>query len=66
MDGDLDQATHFYQDALIREAPVSLINGAIYDLQELLTILPNYPHAQAMQAFLESVRYWTLANFRGI
>ena len=54
VEGDLDQAKYFYQDALTQEAPLPRINEAIHDLQDLLTILPNYPHAQEMQDFLES------------
>ncbi|MEO0533181.1 MAG: tetratricopeptide repeat protein [Cyanobacteria bacterium P01_A01_bin.123] len=50
----LDKGKHFYQEALSREAPVLFLKGAIQDLQDLLTIFPNYPHAQEMKGFLES------------
>ncbi|NEP19303.1 MAG: tetratricopeptide repeat protein, partial [Leptolyngbya sp. SIO4C1] len=49
----LDRAKHFYQDALSQRPSTFLISEAIQDLQDLLTIFPNYPSAEEIQIFLQ-------------
>ncbi|MEM9819224.1 MAG: tetratricopeptide repeat protein, partial [Cyanobacteria bacterium P01_D01_bin.6] len=49
-----DKAKKFYQEAFSRRAPIPRLKAATQDLQDLLSIFPNYPHAQEMKGFLES------------
>ena len=50
-----DKAKQLYQEIVSKEAPLLYIREAIRDLQNLLTIFPNYPHAQEIEGFLQSV-----------
>ena len=50
-----NKAKQLYQKVACKEAPLLYIREAISDLQNLLTIFPNYPHAQEMEGFLQSV-----------
>ncbi len=52
--GDVAQAKHLYQDALAKEPPAERIKDAIRDLEDLLTVLPNFPQAQDLCSHLKS------------
>jgi len=49
-----EKATHLYQQVLSSKASRHYIHMAITDLQDLLTIFPNYQQAAAMKSYLES------------
>ncbi|MBC7250471.1 MAG: hypothetical protein H5T62_09320, partial [Anaerolineae bacterium] len=55
--GETERAKHLYEEALTGGAPPYLIREALRDLDDLLALFPDHPHAQAMrerlQAYLE-------------
>ena len=57
--GDVDQAKRLCQEALGKNFSTSRIREAIRDIEDLLTILPNYPNAEDLRSHLQA----TLAGF---
>ncbi len=52
--GDVGQAKHLYQDVLEKASSAKLIKEAIRNIEDLLTVLPNFPHAQDLCSYLKS------------
>lgn len=53
-DGNLERTQHLFQEVLAKMSGVHHLKAAIRDLDDLLTILPHYPHAEAMRDLLKS------------
>ncbi len=52
--GNVEQSNHLYQEALNKEPSTRLTREAIRDLEDLLTVLPNYSNAELMRSRLQS------------
>jgi tetratricopeptide (TPR) repeat protein len=52
--GENKPAEHFYRDAIRRNAPTAMIQMAIQDLADFLTVFPNHRLARAAHQFLQN------------
>lgn len=49
------QADYYYQDAVSKEPASERIRAAMRDLEDLLTVFPDYPNAENMRSYLISI-----------
>ncbi|MGB3300054.1 MAG: hypothetical protein WBA76_17465, partial [Phormidesmis sp.] len=52
--GNVEQSNHLYQEALNKGPSTKLIKAVIRDLEDLLTVLPNFPNAELMRSRLQA------------
>ena len=63
--GDMSKAKHLCQDALDKESPIRRIKEAIRDLDDLLTVLPNFPNAEELRRLSKICLSSTVSNDKG-
>lgn len=52
--GELDKARHLYQDSLEKKPSTEVLREAIRDVEDLLTVLPNFPNSEELRSYLQS------------